>query len=157
MANDPTPKKGYMIVKVRGEANELWAKLRPKLIKTVNDVLDTVIDESREATVRTEAKEFTSALLDFAKQRLRKEGLEAEKIEAEVRKLHADMQMGLAEARERHARADHCEFDLKVKKLRLALSLTKAQLIGDEGEEAIVFGRQIDELLKLLKELSATA
>jgi hypothetical protein len=45
-------------------------------------------------------------------------------------------------------------FSYAIKKLRLVLGGTKAMLIGDPGEEALLCGQQIDEFLRVLKELA---
>ena len=47
------------------------------------------------------------------------------------------------------------EFQTKVKRLRLVLGGAKAMLIGEPGEEAVIFAKQIEEFLQTLKELTA--
>src|SRR5262249_21831890 len=138
---------------VTGQDPLLWQGLRSKLVEVINGVLDSVIDHEKETTVREEAKKMTSALLDHAKARLAKAGLENEKIEAEIQRLYTQIENDYAEARKKHAEAEAIELNTALKKLWLSVGLTKAMLIGEAGEENIVFSQQIDAFLGTLKEL----
>jgi hypothetical protein len=64
---------------------------------------------------------MTSALLAHAKAWLARAGLENEKIEAEVNRLYAQIEIDFAEARKRHAEANAIEFATAMRKLRVAL------------------------------------
>jgi hypothetical protein len=150
MADDQLPEKQYLQVDIRGQDPVVWEKLRSKLMIAVEDLLNTVIDPQRGMTLEDEARQLTSAALEHVRARLAKAGLENEKIEAEVQRLYAQTQGDLAEARKKSAEAEAIEFATATKKLRVVLGGMKAMLIGEEGNEAIVFGRQIDEFLKIL-------
>jgi hypothetical protein len=155
MSEDPnTPKPNLLEVRVSGRSLSSWREFRPKLISAINSVLDSVIDHHNETTIRDEAKEFTSALINHAKAKLNKAGLENEKIEAEVRKIVTQIETERAEARKKHAEADSLEFQTAVKKLQFSLMGTKAMLIGDASDEAILFGKQIESFLTSIKEFS---
>ncbi len=149
-------KKQLMRVDVRGKTTELWQSLRPKLIQTMTIVLDTVIDDEHGTTVRDEVKQFTTALLDYAKANLARPGLENERIEAEVRRLYGQMEIDRAEARKKHAEADTLEFNNKVRRLRLVLGTVKALMVGEEGEEAVIFTKQITAFLETLEKLTSS-
>jgi hypothetical protein len=62
--------------------------------------------------------------------------------------------MHLAEARKKHAEADALEFNTKVKRLRLVLGMAKAFMVGDTGEEAVIFTAQITAFLETLEKLA---
>lgn len=149
-------KKQFVQVDVRGKTTELWQSLRPKLIQAMNDVLDAVIDTEHGTTVRDEAKQLTTALLDYAKANLARPGLENERIEAEIRRLYGQMEIDRAEARKKYAEADALEFNTKVKRLRLALGAAKAFLVGEEGEEAVIFTKQITAFLETLEKFTSS-
>jgi hypothetical protein len=149
-------KKQLMRIDVRGKTTELWQSLRPKLIQTMTMVLDTVIDAEHGTTVRDEVKQFTTALLDYAKANLARPGLENERIEAEVRRLYGQMEIDRAEARKKHAEADTLEFNNKVRRLRLVLGAVKALMVGEEGEEAVIFTAQITAFLETLDKLASS-
>ena len=63
-------KKQFVQVDVRGKTAALWQSLRPKLIQAMTDILDAVIDDEHGTTVRDEAQQLTTALLDYAKANL---------------------------------------------------------------------------------------
>ncbi|MBK7391133.1 MAG: hypothetical protein IPI23_19310 [Bacteroidetes bacterium] len=50
-----------------------------------------------------------------------------------------------------HAEAKAIEFDTALKKLKLSLKLTKALIVGKEGQEAIVITKQIDTFLEAIE------
>jgi hypothetical protein len=139
-------------IDVTGKDSDRWRKLKSKLFNAIDQLLDSTIDHERNTTVREEVKQFTSAALDYARQRLAKQGLENDRIEAEVFQLYAERERTLAEARKINAEADEQELQTRVKKLRLILSATKIILISEPGEEAILFGKEIDRFLQALNE-----
>jgi hypothetical protein len=146
-------KQQFVHVDVTGKNAALWTSLRPKLIQALDDISDTVIDNERGMTVRDEMKTLTTALLDYAKANLARPGFDNETLEAEVRRLYGQLEIDRAEARKKQAEADVLEFNNKVKRLRLALGMAKALLIGDTTEEAVIFAEQIDAFLKELDPL----
>jgi hypothetical protein len=152
--DDHTEPGRYLRIDVTGRNPGLWKQYRPvlieKIVQALNQLLDQVIDPERGSILREPSSKLTLVLCD----QLAREGPENEKIEAEVRRLYAQIESDSAEARERHARAEALEFTTAVRKLQLVLGGTKAMLIGDPGEEALLFGQQIDEFLKVLKELT---
>jgi hypothetical protein len=91
--------------------------------------------------------------LDYARAKLEKPGLENAKIEAEVLRHYAEREKALAEARVKNAEAEKAELANTVKKLKIALGAAKVLLIGEDGDEAALFSLQIDEFLRVLKEL----
>jgi hypothetical protein len=150
-----TPAPGAMLrVDVRGKSQELWAGLRSKLMAKVQEVLNSTLDHKRGTTVREEAREFTAALLDFAKAKLQMPVVEVEKAAAEVAKLYAERQKELAEADKIHAEADAIRLETNIRELTLTLALTKAMLVGEPGEEAVLLGRQVDAFLEAVRDLS---
>lgn len=149
------PNSNHKIVRVdvRGEDPELWKRLRAKLMVRIHTVLESTLDHDRGTTVREEAKQFTASMLDFARQRLQREGLENDKIEAEIAELYAKRTKELADADRVSAEAERIRQDTSLRELCKCLALTKAMLIGDESEEAMLFGQQIDSFLSVVKEL----
>ena len=113
-----------------------------RLETTLQHVLDSVIDIKRQKTVREEAQNLISESIQHLKDRLQKQGLENEKIAAEVAKLLAEAEKEKALAAKTQAEADALEFATIIKKLRLLL----------EVEKAMEYGR-LDDFLGVLKEL----
>lgn len=140
-------------VDVRGENTSLWSQLRPKLIARINEVLDSTLDHKRGTSFRDEAKQFTASMLEYARQRLQREGLENDRIEAEIAETYARRTSELAKAENTAADAEHKRQQTNLKELCIALGLTKAMLIGEEGEEAVVFGKQIECFLEVVKDM----
>ncbi|NOQ75257.1 MAG: hypothetical protein GQ574_24815 [Crocinitomix sp.] len=149
-------KKKYLKVDVAGKSEDLWKKMRVKLIDTVNKFLDTTIDSQNHSSIREEAKEFTTKFLKHAKDKLERAGLENEKIVAEIDSLYSSRQRESAQTRKLNAEASEIELSVSIKKLKLSLGLTKAILIGDAKNEDIVFAKQIDSFLEMLKEFQVS-
>lgn len=151
----PTDNSGKIArIDVRGADTTLWATLRPKLIRKISEVLDSTLDNERGTTVREEAKQFTSAMLEYARRRLQREGLENDKIEAEIAELYAKRASELAQAESLTAAAEAQRQQTALRELCTCLSLTKAMLVGDKSEEAVLFGLQIESFLETVKELN---
>ncbi len=146
----------WLRVDVRGSNDKLWASLRSKFVTQIETLLSATLDHERGTTVRDEAKQFTSALLDFAKAKLAKSGLEAEQIAAEIGKTFAEKQTELARAEKTTEEARQIRIKNDVAELRLTLGATKAFLVGDESEEAVIFGKQLESFLCVLKEIAET-
>ena len=125
----------FVKIELEGKDNNLWKNLQSKLIGVINNFLDSVIDHKNESTIREEAKKFTSALLDYGKNKLEKAGLDNEKIVAEVDLLYSQKEKQFAEARKLHAEADLIELQTNVKKLKIALSSMKLLMIGEANNE----------------------
>lgn len=148
---EPKPKQ-LARVDVRGETPKLWAKFRPKLIAKINSFLDTTADHERGTTIREEAKQFSSALLDFARNKLARERAEVGKIEAEISEIYAQRVKALSAAEKLSAEAEGIRIRNSAKELCLHLALMKAMLVGEQGEEALLLGRQIDQFLEVVRE-----
>jgi hypothetical protein len=149
--------KKIIRIDVRGEDHGLWAKFRPKLIAKIQEVLDTTLDHEHGTTVGEEAKKFTSGMLEFARQRLQREGLENDKIEAEVAKIYADRTNALADADLKTAQAEKIRSQIAKEELILCLAMSKMMIVGDISEEAILFGQQIDAFLCVVREMKLLA
>ncbi|MBX3322799.1 MAG: hypothetical protein KF757_07390 [Phycisphaeraceae bacterium] len=165
--NDKPANEGHDFVRVdvRGKSPSLWAAKRaefintkiPQLIEMMNKFLDTTIDYDEGTTIREEAKRFTSGMLEFARNKLRKEGVEVEKIEAEISEIYAKRLESIARTEKTSSETREKQRSTALKQLCTQLALTRGMLIGDDGEEAMLFGRQIDEFLRLVKELNLIA
>jgi hypothetical protein len=148
----PPNKEGFVGFQLAGKNEALWGELRPKLILKIKELVDGIGEEDEtRGWLKERAKEFGSLAIDYAKSKLRREGVEIQKIEAEIAKLFSEAEAAHEKARKDRADARAVEFTTTVKELRLALGLTKAMMMGDEGEESILFGKQIDAMLEALK------
>jgi hypothetical protein len=151
----PTPRQGYAGFSMTGKDSQKWAEVRQKFLAKIQVLFEQLgEDQPAGAWLREQAKEFGALALDYAKAQLRKPGLDAAKVEAEVAKLYAEREKTLAEARKAHAEAHAKEIDNVVKELRLSLGMTKAMLIGEEGDEAILLGLQVEEMMAALKAIA---
>lgn len=141
---------------VTGKVPSVWAKLRGKLIERLHTVLDSTLDTKRGTTVKEEFRAFTSALLDAARAKLAKPGLEVQELEAKVEKLFAEKAHELALAEKVSEQAAALRLRNSINELRLDLGMTKALLVGEKGKEALLLGRQATQLLAFLKDLSSS-
>jgi len=147
--------EGFIHFEVGGKTDELWGELRKKFIKALHALLDSTIDFKRRTTVREEAKEFSSALLEYARQKLAKAGYENVLMDAQVQVLYAEREKKRAETRKVDAEARAIEHETAVKELKHCLMLTKAMLIGEDGQEALLLGKQVGEFLETIKEIES--
>ena len=147
----------WVRIDIRGKDKQLWVSLREKFLARIDSLLESTLDHERGTTVRYEIKEFTSALLDFAKARLAKSGLEAEKIASEISKTFAERQTELAKAGKTSEETRELRIQNDITELRLTLGATKAMLVGDDSEEAILFGKQLEAFLKVLRGIAGTS
>jgi hypothetical protein len=122
--------------------SSMWGGMGPKLQAALENVLDTVVDHQREATVRQEAQELISESIQSLKERLKKSGLENEELAARATKLLAEAEKERSLAKKTRAEAEGQEFATIVKKLRLLLEAHRAM----ERNE-------LDGFLGVLKEL----
>lgn len=145
--------KKVIKIEVEGEDKVLWKKLKPKLIEAMTKFLDVIIDNENDTTIREEAKKFTSALLDYGKQKLNKAGIDNEKTLAEIDLLYSQKEKEVAEARKIHAEADALEIENTIKRLKLSLIGVKLLMVGENGNEEAIFLKQVDEFLRAIEEM----
>jgi hypothetical protein len=147
-------RKQYLRVDVGGKSPEIWNALRGKLIHAVNKFLDSTIDTIDNKTIRQEAQAFTHALLEHAKEKLAKAGIENQKLLAEIDYIFSQREKEIAEARKINAEAHKIEIENSLRQLKLSLGMAKALLIGEEEGESIIFVKKIDAFLDVIKEFN---
>ena len=148
-------KKEFLKVSVSGKNKEVWSRMRGKLMQAVEKFLDTTLDYENSSTIKDEARKFSTALLDHAKEKLAKTGIENQKMLAEIDLMFSTKTKELAETRKINAEAQAIEFSNSVKQLKLTLGLSKALIIGEQGEENVVFIKQIDSFLEVIQSVEA--
>jgi hypothetical protein len=152
MARDPS-KVEFLSIEVVGNSTEQWARLRTKFLGAIDQLLDTVVDDKSNATVRDEAKNLATALLADAKARLAKSGWENDQIAAHVEKTYAEIETIRASARKVNAEAQSIELQNSVKKLRLLIMATNALMAGETDGEAVLLGKQMKAFLEVVDHL----
>lgn len=146
--------KGKIIkIDVTGKDSLLFEKLRNRLVEAIDRFLDSAIDYQTGTTVREEAKKLTSLALNFAEEKLKKAGIENQMLLAEIDNKYALAEKSKAEARKLDAETKRIEFEETLKKFSLSLKLTKALILGKEGEEAILLTKQLDLFLEAIQEV----
>lgn len=145
--------KKILNVGVAGKNPETWARLRDKLLEVIENILNTVIDTERNSTLKQEAQKFTSAVLEYGKQKLAQPGHENEKIIAEVDYLYSKKQRELAEARKINAEADKLELENSIRKLKLYLMTAKVIATKDDNDD-ILFIKEINSFLEILNDIN---
>lgn len=114
----------------------------PRLQRTLEALLDSVIDHRNQATVREEAQELLARSIQHLKDRLGRSGLENEEIVARAAKLLAEAEASKAEAAKTQAEAGEIELRTLARKLRLVI----------EAERAVTAG-ELDGFLAVLEDL----
>jgi hypothetical protein len=148
--------KEFVQIRLKGKNAPLWERLRNKFLKKVEDLLDTVINFEDNTSIKDEAKQFSTDLIKFAKEKLRKAGYENEKLLAEVEDLYAKARKSNAETRKLNAEAREIELKNKLREIKLGLALMKALLTGEPDEESILFLKKIDAFLEVTREYELT-
>lgn len=154
-------REGIQRVDVTGVLPQLWAKLQPKLVDAIQQLLETPINPATGATVREEGTEIASLAWEHVKERLRKDIIENRKNEAKIAEIYERLEherekenRTRAETRKLNAEAEAQELDNRIRKLHTILLLAKATLAGQPGEEALLMGRQIDAYLRALEDVA---
>ncbi|MDX2274181.1 MAG: ORF6N domain-containing protein [Hyphomonadaceae bacterium] len=136
----PAPSSKAPALPVPVVADGMVAKLKAATAR----VLDTIIDNENQVTVRQEAMQVMSEAIHGLKERLRKAGAENEEIAARATKLLAEAETEKATAAKTRAEADQIEFATLVRKLRLVMG---AELLMESGDVRAFLG-VLDELSK---------
>jgi len=140
----------YLQIDVSGKNPDLFKKMREKLLTAVNSFLDTTIHHTDKTSIKQEAQKFKDLALDYGKNKLKKSGLENEKLAAEIEETYSQSQLNLAEARVKNAEADAIEFDNATTKMLFKLKMTKVIMAGSSGEEEMFFVKQIDDFIEVV-------
>lgn len=156
-----TPSGRIAKIPIRGKDQKIWSELKGKLMtklaQTVDNTLNSIIDPVEKTTLKEEINQFSHQLLGYAKAKLSEPGISNQKTIAEIETIYARRNREIAETRKIHAEADALEFDMAVKKLKLALGATKVFIACDkEDQETIIFIKQIEDFRLLLDSLSVS-
>jgi hypothetical protein len=116
--------------------------LAPRLQRTLERLLDSVVDHRSQSTVREEAQALIAQSIQHLKHRLGRPGLENEEIAARAAKLLAEAELAKATAAKNQAEASEIELRLLARRLRLVI----------EAERAFAAG-QTDAFLTVLEDL----
>lgn len=143
-------------VTVSGNDPLLWERLKPKLLDVLDKSLETIINYDTGATIKDEAKEFTSAMLEYGKEKLKKASIENGKLNAEIDGIYSKINKEKAETRKINAITDTINLNNKIKSLRISLGISKVLLLGSENNEDIIFLKRIDTFIEVLKDLKNT-
>lgn len=130
---------------------QIWIKLRNKLLDAITKFLDFEIDPVKQSSLREEAQKFTSALLDYGKSQLNKPGIDNQKSLAEIEELYSKAQRNNAETRKINAEAAAIELDNRIKTLQLVLAATKTMIVNQPGQESNHFITDIERFQGLLE------
>jgi hypothetical protein len=94
-------------------------------------LLDSVVDQTRQTTVREEAQEVLARSIQHLKDRLSRPGLENEEIAARAANLIAQAEAHKAVAAKTHAEAQEIELRTLARKLRLVIEAERALASDD--------------------------
>ncbi len=72
MGNKGSTNKEYLKVSISGKNGSIWEKFRERFHEQIERLLDTVVNQDDNTTVRDEAKEFSNALIKYGKAKLNK-------------------------------------------------------------------------------------
>lgn len=102
-----------------------------RLKLAIDRVLDTIVDQKNQATIRQEALSVMSEAIQSMKERLKRSGVENEEIASRATKILAEAEAEKAVAARTRAETDQIEFATLVRKLRLVMSAELLMASGD--------------------------
>ena len=156
MENNPS-KKQVLRVEVSGKDPQLWKELRGKLMAkiamAVYDLLDVGLDPIARMKLENGAREVSTAFLKYQKSAFDESSIEKQQIFADIGKKYAETEREKATAREKNAQAQTVELGNAIKALKIALGATQMMMYGEEGEEVVVFSKQLASFMEVLKEM----
>lgn len=147
-------KKTFLKVEVAGKNKALWESsgIREKFMQLSTKIIDTVVNFEDNTTVGEEAKQISTELVKYAKEKLKRVGYENERIQAEIDEIYSRARKCEAETRKINAETRRVELETKLRELKLSIGIMKALLVGEGDEDSIVFVKKIDVLLEVLKD-----
>lgn len=149
-------KKKLVRIELTGADENLFAALKGKLIAMINKVLESAIDVNSGLTLKEEIQKFTSLGMQFAEAKLKKASIENELLISNIQEKYSQIEKNKAETRILNANAKALEFQQSLKELSFTLKMTKVLIAGNEGEESIIFLKQIDSFLEVVNSLNET-
>jgi hypothetical protein len=109
------------------------AGLVTRLRGALETLLDTVVDQRSQSTVREEVQELLAQSIQHLKDRLSRQGLENEEIAARAMKLLAEADASKAAAAKTKAEAGEIELRLLARRIRLVIEAERAIAAGELG------------------------
>jgi CRISPR/Cas system CMR subunit Cmr6 (Cas7 group RAMP superfamily) len=149
-------KKNFVKIDLVGINEKLFGNLRGKLITMIENVLESSIDKETGLTLKEEIDKFTSLGINYAESKLKKASFENDKLVSEIKEKYSQIERNKAESRKINAEARAIEFNQKLKELTFTLKMTKTLLIGQKGDEAIAFTKQLDSFLDVIESVRET-
>lgn len=120
----------FVAARHAGGALPASSGLGPRLQRTLERLLDTVVDHRAQSTVREEAQELIAQSIQHLKDRLGRPGLENEELAARAAKLLAEAELAKASAAKSQAEASEIELRLLARRLRLVIEAERAFAVG---------------------------
>lgn len=150
-------KQKYIEVSVKGLNPELWKSKRgaliEKLSQAVDRLMDKIIDPISGTTIREESEKIISLGLNHIKSSLAKTGIQNEKVLVEIQELYAKIEEITIKNRKHTAEAEAQEFKNFLNNLDFSLGSTKLLLKQEKDGDSILFIKQIDEWIQLIKKV----
>lgn len=112
--------------------------LVPRLQRALEGLLDTIVDQRAQTTVREEAQALIAQSIQHLKDRLGRPGLENEEIAARAAKLLAEAEATKAAAAKTQAEASEIELRLLARRLRLVIEAERALSAGETDAFLVV-------------------
>ena len=150
-------KQKYLEVRVRGKNPVLWKELRAKfidkIIAIVEELMEEEVDSLHQTTGQNERIEVNLGVVKQIKSRLAKPGIENEKLLVEIQALYWKMEKVALSNRKNKAEAKSLELKNKLNQIEISLGLTKIIAVQDKSEDIVIFLKEVDEWMALVRNL----
>ena len=147
----------YLRVDVRGVSADRWAALREELLDEIKAVLGSLDDKDLSAWFEEKAEKLNNLTLDIATQQMQTSHPDAARMAEEVQRKFAKREREQIKHTREMQEIKRQNDREAIRKLTLRLKLTRAIVVGEQGDEAILFGNQLTEMIDTLELFSQEA
>ena len=146
-------KQNFIKIDLIGLNETLFENLRGHLIAKINDVLDCSTRDDNGVSIKSLMEKHISSGSNNSTPSQYSPGVSNYKVFSEIKEKFSQIERSKAEARKINAEAKSLEFEQKLKELKLTFKMTKSLLIGQQGEEAIAFTKQLESFVEIIDSL----
>ena len=133
-----------------------WNSLRPALLESIEGLIVDMGARTARERIVGESKALLQQGVAAVKERLRREGLKNEQIEAAVLKSHAESAREHAAERKTQAEAEGIELKNSINRLRLVIGVALAVIAVEPGEDGSAALQELERLASTLDAIGAT-
>ncbi|MHA7844450.1 MAG: hypothetical protein ACX93I_14115 [Winogradskyella sp.] len=135
-------------IQVTGKTDEEhFKRVRENILRKVEEVFNSILEESDDYIEFDDTKKLTEISLEFLEKKVKNNTAEDYKKIAEIEALFSKAEKNKAATRDLDFNTRKAARHERLRDLKLKLTLGRFLLLGDKGEESIIFVKNIDNLI----------